>query len=169
MKSKQAAEREEQKRIKDLVLGYDARDGEEQDGEHSLAPLTPNHNIYPRNAGLEKAAALSFARSDKSGNNRSAQRNRKLQLSDVDWYDSKPKPKAAFPTVEKKSVPLVQVRELSVLDGEPIRDAVLPSNRVQRLPNQPATAARQVGKLTRKAMLAEHASRIAGINVDSKK
>ncbi|KAI9054790.1 hypothetical protein LZ554_001937 [Drepanopeziza brunnea f. sp. 'monogermtubi'] len=66
MKSKQAAEREEQKRIKDLVLNYELRDGEDLDG-------------------LDKAAGMNFARSDRSGNTRSAQRNRKLQLSDVDW------------------------------------------------------------------------------------
>lgn len=66
MKTQQAAEREEQQRIKNLVLNYDLRDGEDQDG-------------------LEKAAALTYARPDKSGNNRSGQRARKLQLSDVDW------------------------------------------------------------------------------------
>ncbi len=33
MKNQQAAEREEQKRIKDLVLNYDLRDGEEQEGK----------------------------------------------------------------------------------------------------------------------------------------
>jgi len=65
MKTHQAAEREEQQRIKSLVLNYDLRDGEEQQD------------------GIEKAAP-SHARSDKPA--RSGQRARKLQLSDVtDW------------------------------------------------------------------------------------
>jgi regulator of nonsense transcripts 2 len=90
MKTQQAAEREEQQRIKNLVLNYDLRDGEEQDGDSSHNPLLPNPNIHNRNAGVEKAAALTYSKPDKSGNNRSGQRARKLQLSDVDWYDSKP-------------------------------------------------------------------------------
>jgi len=65
MKTQQAAEREEQERIKSLVLNYDLRDGDEQQD------------------GLEKASA-SHSRSDKPA--RSGQRARKLQLSDVnDW------------------------------------------------------------------------------------
>lgn len=66
MKTQQAAEREEQQRIKNLVLNYDLRDGEDQDG-------------------LEKAAGMNYTRPDKSGNNRSGQRARKLQLNDLDW------------------------------------------------------------------------------------
>lgn len=66
MKTQQAAEREEQQRIKSLVLNYDLRDGEDQDG-------------------LDKAAGMNYSRPDKSSNNRSGQRARKLQLSDVDW------------------------------------------------------------------------------------
>jgi hypothetical protein len=38
MKTQQAAEREEQQRIKNLVLNYDLRDGEDQDGD-SLPPF----------------------------------------------------------------------------------------------------------------------------------
>lgn len=85
MKTQQAAEREEQQRIKSLVLNYDLRDGEEQqDGDFAL-PLLPNPNIHKCNAGLEKATA-SHSRSDKPA--RAGQRARKLQLSDVtDWYD----------------------------------------------------------------------------------
>ena len=70
MKTRKQVEREEQKRIKDLVLNYDLRDGEDQD------------------AGIEKNPVISFSRLDKSSNNRSGQRSRKLQLSDVDWYGS---------------------------------------------------------------------------------
>ncbi|RKF61378.1 Regulator of nonsense transcripts 2 [Erysiphe neolycopersici] len=67
MKSQQQAEREEQQRIKNLVLNYDLRDGDEQE---------------------EKITIMSYTRLDKSSHNRSGQRARKLQLSDVDWYDS---------------------------------------------------------------------------------
>ncbi|TVY82041.1 Regulator of nonsense transcripts [Lachnellula suecica] len=90
MKTQQAAEREEQQRIKSLVLNYDLRDGEEQDGEDILAPIHVNTNIHRLDAVLEKAAA-NYTRPDKSSNNRSGQRARKLQLSDVDWYDPKNK------------------------------------------------------------------------------
>ncbi|KAI9718618.1 MAG: hypothetical protein M1812_004069 [Candelaria pacifica] len=88
MKTQQQAEREEQKRIKSLVMNYDLRDDNENDGEDEF------HYIYPRNSnakgpkGLERqpASHASQARTDRSGNNRSGHRARKLQLSDVDWY-----------------------------------------------------------------------------------
>lgn len=67
MRSKQQAEREEQQRIKNLVLNYDLREENEADG------LDKQHNPYTQ------------PRVDKAGNNRSNQRARKLQLSDVDW------------------------------------------------------------------------------------
>lgn len=67
MRSKQQAEREEQQRIKNLVLNYDLRDENEPDG------LDKQHNPYTQ------------PRVDKAGSNRSNQRARKLQLSDVDW------------------------------------------------------------------------------------
>jgi len=67
MKSKQQAEREEQQRIKSLVLNYDLRDENDNDG------LEKQHNPYIQ------------PRIDKAGNNRSNQRARKLQLSDVEW------------------------------------------------------------------------------------
>ncbi|KAF7956517.1 hypothetical protein EAE96_003854 [Botrytis aclada] len=86
MKSQQAAEREEQQRIKNLVLNYDLNDGEEQDGDSALQPLLPNPNIHTFTSGFDKNASTTFSRSDKSGSNRSGQRSRKLQLSDVDWY-----------------------------------------------------------------------------------
>lgn len=85
MKTQQQAEREEQQRIKSLVLNYDLRDGEEQDGDLALQPLHPNRNIHKLDTGLEPK--LMTVRPDKSSNNRSGQRARKLQLSDVDWYD----------------------------------------------------------------------------------
>jgi hypothetical protein len=86
MKTQQQIEREEQQRIKSLVLNYDLREGEDQDGDLALTPITPNMNIHRNQLGIEKLAS-SHARPDKSSNNRSGQRARRLQLSDVDWYD----------------------------------------------------------------------------------
>lgn len=63
-KHQREAEREEQQRIKNLVLNYDLRDGNDQDG-------------------LERHNASHLR--DKAGTNRSSHRARKLQLSDVDW------------------------------------------------------------------------------------
>ncbi|KAJ4363865.1 mRNA decay protein [Ascochyta clinopodiicola] len=69
MRNKQQAEKEEQQRIKSLVLNYnEARD----DVDDTALDKTPNPYAQPR--------------LDKAGNNRSNQRARKLQLSDVNWY-----------------------------------------------------------------------------------
>jgi hypothetical protein len=46
MKNQQQAEREEQQRIKNLVLNYDLRENEDQDGDPYLLPLSPNKNIH---------------------------------------------------------------------------------------------------------------------------
>ncbi|KAF1952344.1 ARM repeat-containing protein [Byssothecium circinans] len=66
MRNKQQAEREEQQRIKNLVLNYDLRDDDTEG-------LDKTHNPYAQ------------PRLDKGGNARSNQRSRKLQLSDVNW------------------------------------------------------------------------------------
>ncbi|KAI0890310.1 ARM repeat-containing protein [Annulohypoxylon maeteangense] len=65
MKTQQQAEREEQQRIKNLVLNYDLRENEDTDG-HDKSPYHLN-------------------RPDKSTKERGGQRVRRLQLSDVDW------------------------------------------------------------------------------------
>lgn len=148
MKTQQAAEREEQQRIKNLVLNYDLRDGEEQDGD-SPHTLFPNPNIHNRNAGLEKAAALTFARPDKSGNNRSGQRARKLQLSDVDWYESKP----TFSHVER---PLSSPEANFTSRSSGSSEGNSASQRIIEASN--AARGRSRGRLTRKAMLEAHAS-----------
>ncbi|KAI5866676.1 ARM repeat-containing protein [Durotheca rogersii] len=70
MKTQQQAEREEQQRIKNLVLNYDLREIEDFDGGH------------------EKPSSYHANRSEKSGRERGGQRVRRLQLSDVDWYGS---------------------------------------------------------------------------------
>lgn len=76
----------------------------------SLVPLDENtlaHNVlseglngekhgsshHQHNASLHQSSASSNSTArpvDKSGTNRSGHRARKLQLSDVDWYDQKP-------------------------------------------------------------------------------
>lgn len=66
MKTQQQAEREEQQRIKNLVLNYDLRESEDPDGHEKPPSYHPN-------------------RPDKSIKERSGQRVRRLQLSDVDW------------------------------------------------------------------------------------
>ena len=90
MKSQQQAEREEQQRIKNLVLGYDLREENEQshDGDSHGFPtattlvLEKNPNTKGLRLGPERSH---YAR---PGSSRShAPRARKLQLSDVDWYD----------------------------------------------------------------------------------
>jgi regulator of nonsense transcripts 2 len=84
MKSQKQAEREEQQRIKNLVLNYDLSD-EQHDGDDDFlcSFLIPNSNTK----GMQGFEKHSHARPDKSGSNRGGQRARKLQLSDVEWYD----------------------------------------------------------------------------------
>ncbi|KAL4865624.1 hypothetical protein BDV12DRAFT_174244 [Aspergillus spectabilis] len=65
MRSQQQADREEQQRIKNLVLNYEMSN-ETDSTEETVEKRSP-------------------ARLDKSGANRSAFRSRKLQLSDVNW------------------------------------------------------------------------------------
>lgn len=160
MKTQQAAEREEQQRIKNLVLNYDLRDGEDQDGDSTLAPLLPNPNIHDEDTGLEKAAGMNYTRPDKSGNNRSGQRARKLQLNDLDWYDPKQKishiESARFPSDQGSSAG----RQSMVIPAS--------SFAAQQRVNRPARTTAQVGRLTRKAMLEEHSSRLAGPNSGGK-
>lgn len=90
MRNKQQAEREEQQRIKNLVLNYDLRDDDaEGEAPFSYAPLqsNPNRTRTETKKGLEKTHnPYAQPRLDKAGTNRSNQRSRKLQLSDVNWY-----------------------------------------------------------------------------------
>ncbi|KAN0104472.1 ARM repeat-containing protein [Hyaloscypha variabilis] len=138
MKTQQAAEREEQQRIKNLVLNYDLRDGEEQDG-------------------LEKAAGMNYTRPDKSGNNRSGQRARKLQLNDIDWYG----PKRNISQIENARLPSNQNTSAGGLQKQSLVDSPTSFVAQQRV-IRPARATAQVGRLTRKAMLEEHMSRKEG-------
>ncbi|KAH7128795.1 armadillo-type protein [Dendryphion nanum] len=94
MRNKQQAEKEEQQRIKNLVLNYDLRDDNDTEGESPFFyTLQPNINRTRTETtqGLDKTHnPYAQPRLDKAGNNRSNQRARKLQLSDVNWYDNSP-------------------------------------------------------------------------------
>lgn len=95
MRSQQQAEKEEQQRIKNLVLNYDLR--EENDGsDGEFQPFLLQRNLIRpsvvnnENKGIEKQPQNPYLqpRMDKAGNRSKAQQARKLQLSDVDWYGS---------------------------------------------------------------------------------
>lgn len=90
MKTQQQAEREEQQRIKNLVLNYDLRESEDQDGNDYPKPLKAHPDIHKPQAGHEKPTSYHHNRTDR-GKDRGGQRVRKLQLSDVDWYESSTK------------------------------------------------------------------------------
>jgi regulator of nonsense transcripts 2 len=175
MKTQQAAEREEQQRIKNLVLNYDLRDGEDQDGDSLLPTLLPNPNIHEYNTGIEKAAGATYSRTDKSSNNRSGQRARKLQLSDVDWYDSKHNSSQSENTnpYEKKDGLVschIENGSPSVPPGRGLIPSVAASRSFagQQRVIAPARATAQVGRLTRKQILQEHESRKLAWKVDTK-
>ena len=106
MLNQQQAERAEQQRIKNLVLNYDLREETEPDGDSPLSSVNNYHNILQPNPNIKPKTPTpqtrleqqtydsegtidkhtTQSRLDKAGNNRSTQRARKLQLSDVDWY-----------------------------------------------------------------------------------
>jgi regulator of nonsense transcripts 2 len=105
MRNQQQAEKEEQRRIKNLVLNYDLRDeNESTDGDTHFSIIQPNPNkpnLYFQGSqenrlterrnpqvGIEKQPQNPYLqpRLDKAGSNARNQRARKLQLSDVDWY-----------------------------------------------------------------------------------
>jgi regulator of nonsense transcripts 2 len=161
MKTQQAAEREEQQRIKNLVLNYDLRDGEDQDGDSILPSLLPNLNIHNEDAGLDKAAATNHTRPDKSGNNRSGQRARKLQLSDVDWYEAS---SLQSPLSNKNNNQAPRRSSKSSL-RKPLGNDFLPNIAPPRAHSterqlQPASLLRKTGrgKLSRKEILKAHAA-----------
>ncbi|KAK5072861.1 mRNA decay protein [Lithohypha guttulata] len=91
MKSQQAAEREEQQRIKNLVLNYDLHDDDQHDGTEAL-PLARivQPALDPKKKSAKNTAKLgydhipsTFSRAERNGR---ATRARRLNLSDVDWY-----------------------------------------------------------------------------------
>lgn len=169
MKTQQAAEREEQQRIKNLVLNYDLREGEDLDGNSSLATSSSSSNIHNYNAGAEKAAGANYARVDKSSNNRSGQRARKLQLSDVDWYDHPQRTLSHSPVTRHgnvsffkhargKNASMKQQPDHAVNSGHGF-SVTQPRQPPQSSKALPKTTGK--GRLTRREIFQEHASRIA--------
>lgn len=156
MKTHQAAEREEQQRIKNLVLNYDLRDGEEQqDGDFALS-LHPNPNIHAYNTGPEKSTP-SHSRSDKPS--RSGQRARKLQLSDVtDWYD--PENKSHVSHIGTVQIPVVQTKPDRALSAS-LRVSSQEGQQSPGIMPRSRTNGRGRGRLTRREIAQEHASRKA--------
>jgi len=89
MRTQQQAEKEEQQRIKNLVLNYDMRENEEQDGmnsstEHLPQRTTADHGLDA--TAYDRLPSFHSNRIEKPSKDRGAQRARRLQLSDVDWY-----------------------------------------------------------------------------------
>ncbi|KAK6062828.1 MIF4G domain-containing protein [Seiridium cupressi] len=104
MKTQQQAEREEQQRIKNLVLNYDLRESEDPDGDTAMNPLLPNTNIHnTMKAGSEKTTTFHLNRPEKSGKERGAQRVRRLEMNDLDWYGSSRKENCRRQTADVES------------------------------------------------------------------
>jgi regulator of nonsense transcripts 2 len=90
MRNKQQADKEEQQRIKSLVLNYnEARDDGDDTGDspfhYTLQPNTNRKRTETFEALDKTPNPYAQPRLDKAGHNRSNQRARKLQLSDVNW------------------------------------------------------------------------------------
>lgn len=91
MRNQQAAEREEQQRIKNLVLNYDLREDDQNDGiSHDPLPgpivqrsLHKDPYAKYRKTGHDNFNS-SITRPERIG--RGAPRARRLNLADVDWY-----------------------------------------------------------------------------------
>lgn len=90
MKNQQQAEREEQQRIKNLVLNLDLRETEETDGDTNSNPLLPNANLIhtTHTPGHDKTSVYHLNRPEKTTKERGGQRVRRLQMNDLDWYDN---------------------------------------------------------------------------------
>jgi regulator of nonsense transcripts 2 len=131
--------------------------------------------IFTHTAGLDKSAAMNHSRPDKSGNNRSGQRARKLQLSDVDWYDPN---KSSLNPFENSSHPKIKnetiVRKRNCNPTVPLADReFLPAVTPRKSFGQSLIAkpARMIGNgtLSRREILKEHASRNAALKIDPRK
>lgn len=90
MKSQQAAEREEQQRIKNLVLNYELNDDDQHDGTDTplLKPIVQASISSKKFAKSTTQTGFdhfsnTFSRAERNGR---APRARRLNLSDVDWY-----------------------------------------------------------------------------------
>ncbi|MBE3048485.1 hypothetical protein IMZ48_39480, partial [Candidatus Bathyarchaeota archaeon] len=84
MRNQQQAEREEQQRIKNLVLNYEIRESEDQDGWEPSLRFVKVMDANGLTDGVDRPANFHYNR--KAGpKDRGGQRVRKLQLSDVEW------------------------------------------------------------------------------------
>jgi regulator of nonsense transcripts 2 len=125
MRSQIEADRAEQQRIKNLVLNYDLQDAGDQDGKSVNDDffLRRNPNLpenyfsslqfesaahtdtkalggdkHQYNVSLNQSPNHAGAKSDRTGANRKMQAGRRLQLSDVDWYETPQSAATANPT-----------------------------------------------------------------------
>ena len=86
MRSQQQADREEQQRIKNLVLNYEESTEPEPTESEQYPLVNPNKpQLRHTKAATQEKRTPASQRMDKAGANRSAFRSRKLQLSDVNW------------------------------------------------------------------------------------
>lgn len=84
MKTQQQAEREEQQRIKNLVLNYDLQQSDDQEGKRTYLVPCIYFDTNSFELGNERSTTFYHNRVEKPNKDR-GQRVRKLQLSDVDW------------------------------------------------------------------------------------
>lgn len=84
MKTQQQAEREEQQRIKNLVLNYDLQQSDDPEGKYIYLARCICFDMDSCELGNERPTMFYHNRVEKPNKDRS-QRVRKLQLSDVDW------------------------------------------------------------------------------------
>jgi regulator of nonsense transcripts 2 len=133
MKTQQQAEREEQQRIKNLVLNYDLRESEDPDGDTTMTLLTKNTNIHNMmKAGPEKTATYHINRPEKQGKDRGGQRVRRLEMNDLDWYgNTRDNNKQAASQVESST------------RVEPSDEMNFPSKRSGRIPGSQARCRKQ--------------------------
>jgi regulator of nonsense transcripts 2 len=113
MKSQQAAEREEQQRIKNLVLRYDLHDENDQhDGTKEDPWLLSSRGLFnePLLHGNPNTKGLTIGPDNHHGGSNRSRRNkpqtRKLNLHDVDWYGNSKTKKKAEPAPEQDDRPL---------------------------------------------------------------
>lgn len=93
MRSQQQAEREEQQRIKNLVLNYDLRDNDGEEGEtrpscRKCLATTRSNQFSPPGSDSRPITHHHNHRYDKANNKNPGQRVKKLQFEDFEWYEN---------------------------------------------------------------------------------
>lgn len=87
MKNQQQAQKEEQRRIKNLVLNYDLQQNEDQVGKADPLPSSQDFlSLFVIDSvqdNRDRPATFHHNRIDRPKDK--GQRSRKLQLSDMDW------------------------------------------------------------------------------------